>query len=219
MPGPSLAFSTRADGDFRIDGDEDELRARRRALLPGSWTWLRQVHGGRVLVVGEPGAGAGEEADAAVTDQPGCVLAVHTADCLPLLLRAPGVVGAAHVGWRGLLAGVVESTIDAMAALGAQRIEADVGPHIRSRCYEFGAADLDAVAQRYGDAVRAETAAGTPALDLLAGVRAALAERPAVDVVHVEPGCTACEPERFFSHRARADHGRHAAAISVGAGA
>ena len=215
MPGTSLAFSTREDGDFRIDGDDAELATRRAALAPGEWTWLRQVHGGRVVVVDGPGAGVAEHADAAVTDRPGCVLAVHTADCLPLLLRSTGVVGAAHVGWRGLLAGIVEATVDAMATLGAGPIAAHIGPHIRSRCYEFGAEDLDLVADRYGDGVRATSAAGAPALDLLAGVRAALEERPQVDRVDVGTGCTACEPDRFFSHRARADRGRHAAAITL----
>ena len=215
MPGVTWAFSTRADGDFRIDADPAELADRRAGLAPGGWTWLRQVHGGRVVVADHPGAGAGEEADAAVTDRPGVVLAVHTADCAPVLLHGSGVVGAAHVGWRGLVAGVVEATIDAMASLGADRLEAHVGPHIRSRCYEFGAGELDLVAQRYGAAVRAATAAGTPALDLLAGVRAALGNRPQVEAVAVEPGCTACEPDRFFSHRARGDRGRHAAAIAL----
>ena len=215
MPGASLAFSTRDDGDFHIDGDEEELAVRRAGLVPGTWTWLRQVHGGRVVVVDRPGAGAGEHADAAVTDRAGCVLAIHTADCLPLLLRSTGVVGAAHVGWRGLVAGIVESTVDAMAALGAGPIAAHIGPHIRSRCYEFGEVDLDLVADRYGDGVRARTAANAPALDLLAGVRTALDDRPQVDRVHVGTGCTACEPDRFFSHRARADRGRHAAAITL----
>ena len=215
MPGASLAFSTRDDGDFRIDADAAELASRRAGLVPGEWTWLRQVHGGRVVVVDRPGGGAAEHADAAVTDRPGCVLAVHTADCLPILFRSTGVVGAAHVGWRGLLAGIVESTVDAMAALGAGPIAGHIGPHIRSRCYEFGAEDLDRVADRYGDGVRATTAAGSPALDLLAGVRAALEERPQVDRVDVGPGCTACEPDRFFSHRARGDRGRHAAAITL----
>ena len=216
MPGATWAFSTRDDGDFRIDGDPGHLARRRPALAPGEWTWLRQVHGARVVVVDHPGAGAGEDADAAVTHRPGAVLAVHTADCAPVLLHAPGVVGAAHVGWRGLVAGVVEATVEAMASLGAGRIDAIVGPHIRSRCYEFGGAELDLVADRYGEVVRAETGAGTPALDLLAGVRAALASRPQVATVTVESGCTACEPDRYFSHRARGDRERHAAAIALG---
>ena len=165
-----------------------------------------------MVTVTEPGEHAGAEADAAVTATPGAVLAVHTADCVPVLLHdaCAGVVGAAHAGWRGLVAGVLEATVDAMAALGAEQVIATVGPHIRARCYEFGAADLDRVAAALGDDVRAETAWGTPALDLAAGVRRALDGRAEV---HLAPGCTACEPDTYFSHRARADRGRQAATV------
>lgn len=211
----STRFTTRADGDLAIAGPADDLGRRRLAVATGSWTWLRQVHGSRVVVVDEPGGGAGEEADAAVTDRPGAVLAVHTADCVPVLLhdRAAGVVGAAHAGWRGLLSGVVGSTVEAMADLGASSITVEVGPHIRARCYEFGAGELDLVAVRFGPAVRAQTAWGTPGLDLLAAVRAALDESGAVAEVVVHPGCTACEPDRFWSHRARSDTGRQAGTV------
>ncbi len=121
-----------------------------------------------------------------------------------------GVVGVAHAGWRGLVDGVLEATTDAMAALGATDVVAHVGPHIRARCYEFGTDELATVAGRLGDQVRATTAWGTPALDLGAAVRAALEGRATVDE---EAGCTACEPERFYSHRARRDGARHAATI------
>ena len=215
MTGAAWRFSTRADGDFHIGGEAHELATRRRALMDGPWTWLRQVHGTDVVVVDAPGAGAGAVADAAVTDRPGAVLAVHAADCLPILLRAPGVVGAAHAGWRGLVGGVVEATVAAMAALGAERIHAHLGPHIRTRCYEFGQDDLALVADRYGDEVQGTTGWDTPGLDLQAGARAALARCPEVLEVTVEPGCTACEPERYFSHRARADAGRHASAVML----
>ncbi|MDZ7673653.1 MAG: polyphenol oxidase family protein [Acidimicrobiales bacterium] len=212
----ALSFSERERGDFRIDGDPVALHDARQAFMRGRWTWLRQVHGARVVVVDTPGQHAGEEADAAVTRTSGAVLAVHTADCVPVLFRGGGVVGAAHAGWRGLMAGVLGETLDAMEQLGARRITAHVGPHIRANCYEFGEDPLDRVAERYGDGVRSTTAAGTPALDLLATVRSALDERPEIDRVVVEGGCTACEPDRFFSHRARGDRGRHAAAITVG---
>ncbi|MFP5321653.1 MAG: polyphenol oxidase family protein [Acidimicrobiia bacterium] len=205
------AFTTRHDGDLRIGGDPAELEERRRAVADAPWTWLRQVHGARVVTVTRPGEHAGTEADAAVTTVPGAVLAVHTADCVPVLLEAEGAVGAAHAGWRGLVGGVLEGTVDALRSLGAGAVTAHVGPHIRARCYEFGAAELDQVAARYGDAVRVETAWGTPALDLAAGVRAALEPLDVAVVDH--GGCTACEPDRCFSHRARADQGRHAAAI------
>lgn len=210
-----LSFSRRGDGDFGIDGDPDALAPRREALAPGAWTWLRQVHGGRVVVVDAPGAHAGAEADAAVTDVPGAVLAVHTADCAPVLLVGDGeqVVGAAHAGWRGLLDGVLEATVGAMGRLGASGVTAHVGPHIRARCYEFGTTDLDAVAARYGPRVRGTTACGTPALDVSAAVRLALEPLGVTVVDH--GGCTACEPDRYFSHRARADTGRMAATVTL----
>jgi len=207
----AIRFSRRVDGDLRIDGDPAALAAARQRLAPGAWTWLRQVHGAEVVVVREPGEHAGAEADAAVTAVPGAVLAVHTADCVPVLLDGGAAVGAAHAGWRGLVGGVLERTVAALHDLGATEVTAHVGPHIRPRCYEFGAAELDEVAARYGDAVRAETAWGTPALDLAAGVRAALAPL-GVDVVD-HGGCTACEPEALRSHRARGDVGRQAATI------
>lgn len=215
MPFPQLRFSHRGHGDLHIGADPSALDRRRQELAPHPWTWLRQVHGAEVVVVDAPGGGAGTEADAAVTATPGAVLAVHTADCVPVLLfdADAGVVGAAHAGWRGLVAGVVGATVDAMAALGARRPVAHVGPHIRSRCYEFGSRELDEVAEHLDDRVRATTAWGTPALDLSAAVGVALARR---DVeVHQEPGCTACEPDRFFSHRARGDAGRQAGVVWV----
>lgn len=209
------SFSERSDGDLRIDADPDDLRARRQAVAPGAWTWLRQVHGADVVTVTEPGEHAGAEADAAVTATPGAVLAVHTADCAPVLLASTDgtVVGAVHAGWRGVAAGVLEATMERMAHLGADRVTAHVGPHIRARCYEFGTDDLDVVAERYGDSVRATTAWGTPALDVTAAVRVALG---ALDVEVVdEGGCTACEPHRLWSHRARRDRGRMAATIAI----
>lgn len=209
------SFSERADGDLCIDEDAAALERRRQALAPGAWTWLRQVHGARVVTVVEPGDHAGAEADAAVTATAGAVLAVHTADCAPVLLTSAdrSVVGAAHAGWRGVVAGVLQRTVEEMAALGATGITARVGPHIRARCYEFGADELDEVARTCGDGVRATTAWGTPALDVTAAVRGAL---DAVGVPVVDRGgCTACEPDRLWSHRARGDRARMAAAIAI----
>jgi YfiH family protein len=163
-----------------------------------------------VVTVARPGDRAGREADAAVTAVTGAPLAIHTADCVPLVLLGDGAVGVAHAGWRGLAAGVVEAAVRALARLGPRpsAVEAVIGPSIRPECYEFGPADLDAVAAVLGDEVRAETAAGEPALDLAAGVRVALA-RAGVDQVRDAGVCTACD-DRWFSHRARRDTGRQA---------
>ncbi len=198
-------FTDRGHGDLAVDGEAEALAAHRAALAAEPWTWLRQVHGSEVVVVSEPGQHAGAQADAAVTVVPGAILAVQVADCAPLALLAPGGVGVVHAGWRGLVAGVIEAAAAALADLGAPPTAAVLGPCIRARCYEFGADDLDLVADRYGASVRARTAAGAPALDLAAGVAAAC-EPLGLQLDDVGT-CTACSP-RHWSYRARADHAR-----------
>ena len=143
---------------------------------------------------------------------PGPALAILTADCAPVALAADdGLYGAVHAGWRGLLAGVVERAVDELRVLGAGDIRAALGPCIHAECYEFSAADLDAVAARLGDGVRATTATGTPALDIPAAVAAALAEA-GVDLAHDTGVCTACSPDHF-SHRARGEAARQAMVV------
>lgn len=207
-PTARAVFTSTADGDLAVDNPEPELLARRRAVIDLPWTWLRQRHGARVVTVARPGAGAGAEADAAVTAVPGAALAVHAADCAPIALTADGVVGVAHAGWKGLAAGVVEAVVDAMRALGAGEVGAQIGPTIRPQCYAFGAAELDQVATRCGPAVRSTTASGAPGLDLVAGIRAELTR---CGVTDIDDGgtCTACSPSHW-SYRARGDAGRHA---------
>lgn len=200
-------FTDRGHGDLSIGQPEEVLAPRRAAVAPGPWTWLRQVHGADVVTVASPGAWAGSAADAAVTATAGVTLAVQTADCAPVLLLADGAVGVVHAGWRGLLAGVVEATAAALAELGTPPTAAVLGPCIRPRCYAFGEAELDEVAARYGDTVRARTADGAPALDLAAGIAAACA---GLGLALDDAGtCTACSP-RHWSYRARADAGRQA---------
>lgn len=121
------------------------------AAMVGVW----QVHGREVVTVTEPWPDdARPYADALVTNRPGVALSILTADCAPVLFAddEAGVVGAAHAGWKGALAGVTDATLDAMEALGADRarIAAAVGPCIAQASYEvddafrgrFGAADL-----------------------------------------------------------------------------
>ena len=219
LPGGGLVrFTGRDDGDLAVPLDAPapsaEVVARRRAVLDLPWTWLRQVHGGEVVVVRHPADGAGAQADAAVTAVTGAALAIHTADCAPLALAAEeGVVGAVHAGWRGLAAGVVEHAVDAMRQLGATRVHAVLGPCIRVGCYEFGADDLDAVAARLGDEVRGTTDGGAPALDVPAGVRAALRLAGVDDADVIDVGvCTACSPAHW-SHRARGEAARQAMVV------
>ena len=212
-----VAFTGRAEGDMGHGGGwveqvRPDVESRRRAVVDLPWTWLRQVHGADVVHVARPGDSAGTRADASVTDQAGCALAVLTADCAPVALASvEGVIGVAHAGWRGAAAGVIETTVTEMRRLGATAIEAVIGPCIRPECYEFAPVDLDAVAARLGDAVRATTAAGTPALDLPAAVRVAL-DRADVDRVTDVDVCTACSPDHF-SWRARKEQQRQAAVV------
>lgn len=213
-----VRFSWRADGDLssKLD-DEVVLAERRRALVPLPWYAVDQVHGASVVTVapGQPPPAVGErpEADALVTSLDGVVLSVNTADCAPVaLVGRRGVVGAVHAGWKGLLAGVVGQTVTAMRRLGAGPIEAYLGPCIHPECYEFGAADLAPLLDRFGPGVRSRSAAGTPALDLPAAVGRALGDA-GVPLVASAEVCTSCAAATCFSHRARGDTERHALAI------
>jgi YfiH family protein len=217
LPGGARArFTGRDEGDLGHGGAyvtevSPEVGARRQAVLDLPWTWLRQVHGDTVVVVDGPGAGAGTRADAAVTSNDGCALAVLTADCAPVALASPeGVVGAAHAGWTGLGAGILERTLEAMRALGASTVAAVLGPCIGPECYEFGEEDLARVADRVGPEVRSRTADGRPALDLAAGVRTVLGREGVV--LADRSVCTACTPG-YFSWRARREHERQALVV------
>jgi polyphenol oxidase len=192
-----------AQGDLAGDGPAQDRR--RRSVVDLPWTVLAQVHGSRVVVVDSPGAAAGEPADGAVTTSAGVALAVLTADCAPVGFASPeGVLGIAHAGWKGLRAGVIEATVTTMRRLGATRIEAVLGPCIHPCCYPFGADDLDGVAARLGRQVIAVDRHGDPALDLPAGVRAALHASGAA-LVGDAATCTSCSPDYWSWRERRAD--------------
>lgn len=208
-------MSDASDGDvgLRCPDAPGLLRARRQAIAPGEWRYLHQCHGDGVVVLGPEEPCEGREADALVSTAPGAPLAVFSADCALIGLASPeGVLGAVHAGWRGLLAGVIERAAAAMASLGALSPSAVVGPMIGPECYEFGAAELSALRARYGDSVLAESARGRPALDLRAGVHAALSAA-GVRVVFDAGVCTACDPGHF-SWRARRDTGRQCLVVT-----
>ncbi|MGK2949944.1 MAG: laccase domain-containing protein [Acidimicrobiales bacterium] len=168
---------------------------------------MRQVHGREVVVVTRPGEHAGAAADAAVTAQPGCVLTVLTADCAPVVLLGERTVGVAHAGWRGLVEGVLERTVAAMAEVGDPPTVAHLGPCIRPGCYEFVGPERDLLLDRFGPAVAATTSWGSPAVDLPAAVALALGEVGVA--LDDDSGCTACD-QRWYSHRARRDPERFA---------
>lgn len=188
-------------------------RARLRASLPTEPLWLKQVHGTR-CVVAEASA-PGSAADASVSFVPGTVCAVLTADCLPLLMcdAAGTVVAAAHAGWRGLLAGVIESTVTAMQRPAAELL-VWFGPAIGPSAFEVGDEVRAAFVAHDGQAVAAFTSHGEGKwlcdLHLLARQRLA-----ALDIRRVTSTdfCTFTERERFFSYRRDGATGRMASCI------
>ena len=160
LKGVSHGFFTRAGGVSRgafeslncsvSSGDDPvalrENRVRVAAALgvaPALLLGVTQVHGTRCVTVEQPwAAGKGPSGDAMATRVPGVALGVITADCAPVLLADPsrGIVAAVHAGWRGALAGILESTVEAMRALGAQcrDLRAAIGPCIAQGSYEVG---------------------------------------------------------------------------------
>lgn len=212
--------TTRDEGDFAVGGEPRALAERRRRVVDRPWVWLRQVHGARVVVATQQNAAdlAGTEADAVVTTEADLALAVQTADCVPLVFWSEnGVIAAAHAGWRGFEAGVVARTVGTMRSLGAERIRGRSGPHIEGACYEFGAADLDRLAERFGDRVRTTTRDGRAALDLAELARAST-DALGLAGWTADGSCTACGASQWFSHRARADAGRMATVVWRSAG-
>jgi len=202
-------------------GSKDDPQAiaenRRRAIgsvLPaGRLATVFQVHSGEARYVAEPWPqDERPKADAMVTDRRGLLLGILTADCAPVLLadRAAGIVGAAHAGWRGALAGITDSAIAAMEGIGASRgrIAAAIGPCIAQPSYEVDQAFRDRFisAEAGNDRFFVLAASGSWHFDLPAYVRHRLlaAGIEEVETIHLD---TYSNPDRFFSFR-RATHAR-----------
>ncbi len=212
-PFDSLNCSTSsADDPAAVAANRDAARA---ALGATTLLGLTQVHGTEIVTVTTPWpAGAGPRADAMVTATPGLALGIVTADCAPVLLHDPAanVIGAAHAGWRGALAGILEATIEAMLRLGASRagIAAAIGPTIAQASYEVGpefiAAILDhnpADARFLAPAARPEQQRpGHLWFDLPGYCAARLAAAGLTRIADLGID-TVADPDRFFSHRRR----------------
>jgi YfiH family protein len=201
----------------RSGDDAGTVGANRRMLeraleLPSTPRWLRQVHGTRVTV--EPGVDE-PEADAAITRTPGTVLAILTADCLPVVFAADdgSEVAAAHAGWRGLAGGVLEATVAAMRTP-ADRVVAWLGPAAGSQAYEVGQEVFDAfvATDPRAAAAFATTRPGHWKVDLYSLARTRLAT---AGVARASGGglCTITDTRRFFSHRRDQRTGRMATIV------
>lgn len=205
---------------------ENRARAAAAILPDAALVTLFQVHSADVVTVVAPiDFEERPRADAMVTDRPGLLLGILTADCAPVLLAdaEAGVIGAAHAGWKGALAGVTDRTVTAMVALGAwpERITAAIGPCIGRVSYEVD----DGFARRFEDHNPANERFFSPGreghqqFDLAAYVAARLA---AAGVARVElTGLdTYADPARFFSfrratHRSESDYGRQISLIGL----
>lgn len=221
-PWDSLNLGTHV-GDDLLAVAHNRRRVAQALALPAEPRWLSQVHGTAVHRAGALARSAPSDAapsdsvpvaDAAVTRETGVVLAIMVADCLPVLLAAEdgSVLGAAHAGWRGLVAGVIERTVESMDQ-DPSRLHAWLGPCIGPRHFEVG----DDVRQAFlaaGDGPSAfeATPAGRWLCDLPALARARLAR---LGVTRVAGGrwCTVADPVRFFSHRRDRQTGRMAALL------
>ena len=243
--GVHAAWSNASRGDVRPSGHRS-VDAAPLATLAGELAtasgvpvtrvaWATQVHGVEVLEVetleddsarladGSEGAGSLTvsnlgEGDALVSARGGVAVCVLTADCGALALSSPeGVFAAVHVGWRGLVGGVIGAAVERMRLVGATDVVGSLGPCIHTECYEFSTPDLDTVATTFGAGIRGRTSNGRPALDLTAGIGAALTMAGATVVPGIDV-CTACG-DGYFSHRARRDVGRQALLVWGGASA
>jgi hypothetical protein len=185
---------------------------------------LYQVHSPDVVTVGEF-SGDRPHADGQVTDKPGIVLGILTADCGPVLFADgdAGVIGAAHAGWKGAFDGVLENTIDAMLRLGAkrERIAASLGPSISAANYEVGPEFVERFVARNPDWAKffvPSAKAGHSMFDLpgftVARLQAAGVKAESLGI------CTYADEENFFSyrrttHRQEPDYGRQISAIML----
>ncbi len=197
------------------------------AVVPGArLATVYQVHGADAVSILELFDDAVRpHADALVTDRPGLALGILTADCAPVLFadRTAGVVGAAHAGWKGALAGITDTTLIAMEALGADRsrIVAAVGPCIAKASYEVDAAFRARFTADEGEADRffADARAGHAQFDLAGYVAHRLA-RAGVRTIEITAADTYADEARLFSyrratHRGEGDTGRQISIIGL----
>ena len=214
---------------FGADDDPASVAKNRgratEAVLPGArLVSVHQIHSAEAVTVTEPWPDdARPRADALVTDRPGLLLGILTADCAPVLFadREAEVIGAAHAGWRGAHGGVIEATVAAMETLGARRegIAAAVGPCIAQPSYEVS----DDFRAQFTDADERFFSAGAPGhwqFDLPGYVASRLTESR-VGRIDVLPCDTYADPARFYSfrratHRGEPTYGRQLSLIGLG---
>lgn len=212
-------------GDDPANTAENRMRCR-EALGADHLLTLHQLHSPDAVIVTEPWTGQGPKADGMATRLKGVALGVLAADCMPFLFidREAEVIGAAHAGWRGALAGVLEATIQAMASIGASadRIVAAVGPCLRQENFEVGQDVVGAFTAKHPQAEQffaPGASAQKRQFDLAGFGRSRLAAAGVwrQDDLGV---CTLGDPGAYFSYRAsrralEPDYGRNLSAIAL----
>ena len=242
IPGLRHAFFTREGGvsggiyeglngglgsndDVADVAENRRLMAGQMGVEPDRFLSLHQIHSPDAVVATGPWPGDKPRADALVTRTEGLAIGVTAADCGPILLVDPAarVIGAAHAGWKGALTGVIESTVDAMEKLGADRsgVVAAIGPLIRQHSYEVGSEFverfLDAAAGNAAYFIPAERS-GHSMFDLAGYIRMRLENAGVLMIDDI--GVDTYSDERFYSyrrsvHRKEPDYGRHVHAIAL----
>ena len=243
VPGLRHAFFTREggvsegvyaglNGGLGSNDDPERVRENRRRMAerigvaPEQLVSVHQVHSPDAIVATGPWEGpVRPKADAIVTASPGLAISVTAADCGPVLLVDPNarVIGAAHAGWKGALTGIVESTLQAMEKLGAERgrMVAAIGPLIRQRSYEVGGEFVERFLDADADNAQyflPSARNGHAMFDLAGYIRMRL-ENAGVLMID-DLGVDTYSDERFYSyrrsvHRKEPDYGRHVHAIAL----
>ena len=193
---------------------------------PKKLVLANQIHSDIVRVVTEKDCvgslshQAYPECDALVTNTPGVAIAVFSADCTPILYHDPvtGAVGAAHAGWRGTAAGIEEKTVKAMEenfGCKAENIRCAIGPNIAQCCFETDADVPNAMVEALGENAKPFIRkAGEKYYVNLKEINALFLRRAGVTHIEISPVCTACEHQRFWSHRVtKGDRGSQGAMI------
>jgi polyphenol oxidase len=202
-------------GDAPAAVAENRRRVRAALNLPSEPVWIEQVHGTGVCDLDRAASSERLEADAVVTTQAGRVCVVQVADCLPILLatRDGSMVGAAHAGWRGLAAGILEAVVRRFS-VPARDIIAWIGPGIGQSCFEVGA-EVRAAFEAHDSVAKSAftpNSRGRYQCDLVALARQRLTAMD-VDAVFGGRWCTYSDAARFFSHRRDGPSGRMAALV------
>ena len=229
--GVSEGFYGSLNGGLGSDDDPGHIAENRRRMAermgvaPANFLSAWQIHSPDAVVATGPWPGERPRADAIVTRTEGLALGVTAADCGPILFVDPNarVIGAAHAGWKGALTGVLESTVEAMEKLGAERggIVAAIGPLIRQHSYEVGnefvERFIEADADNAGFFLPAARA-GHAMFDLAGFIRMRLENAGVLMIDDI--GIDTYSDERFYSyrrsvHRQEPDYGRHVHAIAL----